>query len=134
MSGGKLTTFRLIALDALAVAKPLLPEAQPFTNDHVFTAPTIDAKTLVPNNPAWGQRLLAECRWAVRHESVQHLDDLMLRRTRLGMCLANGGEVILPEIKAIFCAELDWTDALWDEELARYKTIWKQFYFFGINH
>jgi len=163
VSGGKLTTFRLIALDALAVAKPLLPEAQPFTNDHVFTAPTIDAKTLVPNNPAWGQRLLgrygdmagtilaagsdqehsligdtefclAECRWAARHESVQHLDDLMLRRTRLGMCLANGGEVILPEIKAIFCAELDWTDALWDEELARYKTIWKQFYFFGINH
>ena len=163
VSGGKLTTFRLIALDALAVAKSLLPEAQPFTNDHVFTAPTIDAKTLVPNNPAWGQRLLgrygdmagtilaagsdqehsligdtefclAECRWAARHESVQHLDDLMLRRTRLGMCLANGGEVILPEIKAIFCAELDWTDALWDEELARYKTIWKQFYFFGINH
>jgi len=163
VSGGKLTTFRLIALDALAVAKPLLPEAQLFTHDHVFTAPAIDAKTLVPNNPAWGQRLLgrygdmadtilaagsdqehsligdtefclAECRWAVRHESVQHLDDLMLRRTRLGMCLANGGEEILPEIKAICCAELDWTDALWEEELARYKTIWKQFYYFGINH
>ena len=116
----------------------------------------------MPNNPAWGQRLLgrygdmartmlatggnqehsligdtefclAECRWAARHESVQHLDDLLLRRTRLGMCLVNGGEAIFPEIKAICCAELGWTDALWDAELARYKTIWKQFYFFGIN-
>ena len=162
VSGGKLTTFRLIALDALAVAQPLLPEAQPFTHDRVFATPTTDAKTLVPNNPAWGQRLLgrygdmartmlatggnqehsligdtefclAECRWAARHESVQHLDDLLLRRTRLGMCLVNGGEAIFPEIKAICCAELGWTDTLWDAELARYKTIWKQFYFFGIN-
>ena len=162
VSGGKLTTFRLIALDALAVAQPLLPEAQPFTHDRVFATPTTDAKTLVPNNPAWGQRLLgrygdmagtmlaagsnqehsligdtefclAECRWAARHESVRHLDDLLLRRTRLGMCLANGGEAIFPEIKAICCTELGWTDTLWDAELARYKTIWKQFYFFGIN-
>ena len=162
VSGGKLTTFRLIALDALAVAQPLLPEAQSFTHDRVFATPTTDAKTLVPNNPAWGQRLLgrygdmartmlatggnqehsligdtefclAECRWAARHESVQHLDDLLLRRTRLGMCLVNGGEAIFPEIKAICCAELGWTDTLWDAELARYKTIWKQFYFFGIN-
>ena len=162
VSGGKLTTFRLIALDALAVAQPLLPEAQPFTHDRVFATPTTDAKTLVPNNPAWGQRLLgrygdmagtmlaagsnqehsligdtefclAECRWAARHESVRHLDDLLLRRTRLGMCLVNGGEAIFPEIKAICCAELGWTDTLWDAELARYKTIWKQFYFFGIN-
>ncbi len=49
------------------------------------------------------------------------------------MGVVNGGEAIFPEIKAICCAELGWTDALWDTELARYKTIWKQFYFFGIN-
>ena len=38
---------------------------------------------------------LAECRWAARMESVVHLDDLLLRRTRLGSLLAGGGESIL---------------------------------------
>jgi glycerol-3-phosphate dehydrogenase len=72
---------------------------------------------------------LAECRWAARHESVRHLDDLLLRRTRLGMCLANGGEEIFPALEDICRAELGWDARQWQDELKRYQDIWQRFYY-----
>jgi glycerol-3-phosphate dehydrogenase len=159
VSGGKLTTFRLIALDALAAAETLLPEPAEFEDDYIFAPPSLTGEQVAPQNPGWGQRLLgrygmvaqtllaeateqerkpigetefclAECRWAARHESVQHLDDLLLRRTRLGMCLAAGGEEIFPQLETICCAELGWDKQQWQGELERYKTIWQRFYSF----
>ena len=73
---------------------------------------------------------LAECRWAVRHEQVQHLDDLLLRRTRLGMCLANGGAEIFAPLKDICITELGWDEQHWQSELTRYQDIWQRFYYF----
>ncbi|UUZ51853.1 hypothetical protein LP420_34100 [Massilia sp. B-10] len=35
-------------------------------------------------------------RWAARSEAVLHLEDLMLRRTRLGLQLRAAGEAALP--------------------------------------
>ena len=159
VSGGKLTTFRLIALDALAAAETLLPEPAEFEDDYIFAPPSLTGEQVAPQNPGWGQRLLgrygmvaqtllaeateqerkpigetefclAECRWAARHESVQHLDDLLLRRTRLGMCLSAGGEEIFPQLETICCAELGWDKQQWQGELERYKTIWQRFYSF----
>ncbi|MBT4833526.1 MAG: glycerol-3-phosphate dehydrogenase/oxidase [Porticoccaceae bacterium] len=158
VSGGKLTTFRLIALDALEAAQSKLPPAKAFADDRVFTAPHVNAESLSPDNPQWGQRLLgrygnaaqtlladaseterqpigdtefclAECRWAARHESVQHLDDLLLRRTRLGMCLTNGGKEIFPLLEGICRAELGWDTSQWQDELKRYQDIWQHFYY-----
>jgi glycerol-3-phosphate dehydrogenase len=162
VSGGKLTTFRLIALDGIQAAAARLPAAKPFDSDQVFSTPTIEAAALVPDNPAWGQRLLgrygdsaeailaaagpnekqpigdtefclAECRWAARHEQVQHLDDLLLRRTRLGMCLADGGAEIFAPLQVICQAELGWDSQQWQSELNRYQDIWQRFYYFP-NH
>jgi glycerol-3-phosphate dehydrogenase len=162
VSGGKLTTFRLIALDGIQAAAARLPAAKPFDSDQVFSTPTIEAAVLVPDNPAWGQRLLgrygdsaeailaaagpnekqpigdtefclAECRWAARHEQVQHLDDLLLRRTRLGMCLADGGAEIFAPLQVICQAELGWDSQQWQSELNRYQDIWQRFYYFP-NH
>lgn len=157
VSGGKLTTFRLIALDALIAAGDRLPEPQSFSDDRVFSQPTISAEALVPSNPVWGRRLLgrygsmarkllddaapaehqrigvtdfclAECRWALRHESVQHLDDLLLRRTRLGMVLVNAGAELFPALEKMCMAELGWNKQHWQQELVRYQTIWQRFY------
>ena len=50
-----------------------------------------------------------------------HLDDLLLRRTRLGLLLRNGAEELLPKVEAIARAELGWDDARWDEEVAAYR-------------
>ena len=157
VSGGKLTTFRLIALDALAAAKDNLPTAKEFVDDRVFSTPKISAQSLSPENHSWGQRLLgrygekaldlandssledqqnlgdtefslAECRWAVQHEAVEHLDDLLLRRTRLGMCLPNGGINLYPALKDIFLSNGSWDDERWQKEVNRYEKIWKNHY------
>jgi glycerol-3-phosphate dehydrogenase len=71
---------------------------------------------------------LAECRWAIKHEAIAHLDDLMLRRTRLGSVLKNAGQEILPELQGLFTQELGWDQQKWDIELTRYIDIWKQYY------
>ena len=157
VSGGKLTTFRLIALDTLAAAKDNLPAAKDISDDRVFLTPAITAKALSPENTSWAQRLLgrygdkaidlvnesspderhnlnetefslAECRWAIKYEAVEHLDDLLLRRTRLGMCLPYGGRNLYPALKELFLSNQNWNDERWEQEVIRYETIWKKYY------
>ena len=43
--------------------------------------------------------LWAELRWAARDEGIVHLEDLMLRRTRLGLTFPEGGKALLPAIQ-----------------------------------
>jgi glycerol-3-phosphate dehydrogenase len=157
VSGGKLTTFRLIALDALAAAQAKLPKPEHYSDNRVFES--LDGKLALPatinSNRATrllgrygnlstmvfneaneaehkliasSQYCLAECRWAIKHEAIAHLDDLMLRRTRLGSVLKNAGQEILPELQDLFTQELGWDQQKWDTELARYIDIWKQYY------
>ncbi len=159
VSGGKLTTFRLIALDALAAAGPALGAlAVVEPSDAIFQAPSISAEDVETADKHWAQRLigrygnhakalleqvgaaerqligdtqfcLAECRWAARHEAVLHLDDLLLRRTRLGSLLANGGAALFPALKAICAQELHWDNDRWQAEEARYREIWRKYYY-----
>lgn len=161
VTGGKLTTFRLIALDALKHAKPLLPEWQPDLRPKpVFAAssplPRIDALTNALTNAqrrrlqgrygrhaqelidcsqagelaaiAGTETLWAELRWAARSEAVLHLDDLLLRRTRLGLLLRNGGEPYMDRFRAICQPELGWSDERWDAEEAAYLALWHRHY------
>lgn len=159
VSGGKLTTFRLIALDAIEAATQTLGGLQvQESDDSVFASPGITPSDLNTPNTQWAQRLigrygshakallndaseadrqtiqrtefcLAECRWAARNESVVHLDDLLLRRTRLGSILAQGGESLFPDIEQICTEELQWDSDRWQTELARYRSIWEKHYY-----
>jgi glycerol-3-phosphate dehydrogenase len=72
--------------------------------------------------------LWAELRWAARSESVVHLDDLLLRRTRLGLLLPRGGRDILDRTGAICREELGWDEARWRDEAARYERLWAERY------
>ena len=72
--------------------------------------------------------LWAELRWATRMERVRHLDDLLLRRVRLGLLLPEGGAAHLAAIRAICQPELGWDDARWQEEEARYLALWQACY------
>lgn len=156
VSGGKLTTFRLIALDALHAARQLLPQknANGVNDDRVFRNCLDQARN---TECVHGEKLrarfgaiaaeiindsqaaelecisgttfsLAECRYAIKHEAVRHLDDLMLRRTRLGQVLPEGGDAILGDIKDLFVGLLGWDDLQWHEEVDRYKRIWLRYY------
>lgn len=158
VTGGKLTTFRLIALDVLRAACNRLPDSPEIDRDHPVLDPVdvalpeaewlddkerrrllgrygADAPTLiaaarpneltaVPGTPV----LWAELRWAARDEGVVHLDDLLLRRVRLGLLLREGGAAHLPRIRAICQEELGWDDARWEQEAADYLALWRRCY------
>ena len=155
VTGGKLTTFRVIALDALKHAKPLLPgwhdklEARPIFACHAWpgvrlrgaqrqriegrhgaaagallAAAAPGELELIPGT----QTLWAELRWAARCEAVLRLEDLMLRRTRLGLQLRGGGVAHLARIRAICQPELGWLDAQWETSEAAYLALWNANY------
>ncbi|GAB4471174.1 MAG: glycerol-3-phosphate dehydrogenase/oxidase [Anaerolineales bacterium] len=158
VSGGKLTTFRLMAQDALRVVARRLP-ALPRFHPHqrvldeaalstlgevaldgatrlrllgrygANAAQVIDcaqAEELQPiaNTPA----LWAELRWAARSEAVLHLDDLLLRRVRLGLYLPQGGIPLLDRIRATVQDELGWNDERWEAEAVSYQSLWESCY------
>jgi glycerol-3-phosphate dehydrogenase len=70
----------------------------------------------------------AELRWAARHEAVVHLQDLLLRRTRIGLVLQEGGIPLLPRIRAYCQPLLRWNDARWAEEEHAYRDLWQRCY------
>lgn len=155
VTGGKLTTFRLIALDVLRAAqKPLgrriaddgEPVFRPFdlsigasmplplrarvlgrygfrAKDFLDAMPTSE---LIPfaDTPT----LLADLRWAARRERVVHLDDLLLRRTRVGNLLPRGGDDHAATIRRIVQPELGLDDAAYRGEWARYRAIVEEHY------
>jgi len=158
VSGGKLTTFRIMARDALKAVRKHLGHI-PFDPD----TPVLDsfppeaesqfAETKLP--PAGQLRLLArygiqsaqtfladeshetipntsylwsELRQAARAEGVIHLDDLLLRRVRLGLLAPNGGTDLLPRIRALVQPELGWDDVRWEKEEREYVALWNASY------
>ncbi len=74
--------------------------------------------TIGETGAAW-----AEVRFACRCEQVVHLDDLMLRRTRLGLLKRNGAAELLPRVREIAQGELGWSDGRWAEEVAAYQGL-----------
>ncbi|MFH1349902.1 MAG: glycerol-3-phosphate dehydrogenase/oxidase [Pseudomonadota bacterium] len=158
VSGGKLTTFRLMALDVLKHAAPFIPSLSARdTKEPVFREPE-EAKTELRRLDPFMRRRLAghygpealdvvhcakptelqrvpethtlwaEVRWAARAEAVAHLDDLLLRRTRLGLLLREGGEALFPLLKTICREELGWDNERWAQEAGEYKTLWRRCY------
>ena len=59
---------------------------------------------------------------------MQHLDDLLLRRTRLGLLLKNGGEQLFDALRKICFEELGWDESRWETELDRYHELVRRHY------
>jgi glycerol-3-phosphate dehydrogenase len=76
----------------------------------------------------YSRHLWAELIWSVRFEQVQHLDDLLLRRTRLGNVLPAGARELIPQIKTLCSPYLSWNEAKWQAEITRYLSLWQKFY------
>ena len=72
--------------------------------------------------------LWAELRWAVQAEQVVHLDDLLLRRTRLGLLLPEGASQILAQVRGLCQQELGWDDSRWQAEEQAYQDLWQRAY------
>jgi glycerol-3-phosphate dehydrogenase len=152
VTSGKLTTFRAIALDTLRHARAQLPgwrdrlDARPLFAPAVAPVPPrrmpgaalkrlagrygsdaqalLDAAQAGELEPIPGtETLWAELRWAARAEGVRQLDDLLLRRTRLGLLLREGGAAHFDRIRAICQRELGWDDQRWESATAAYLSL-----------
>lgn len=134
VSGGKLTTFRVIAIDAL-LAAGLIDRAahrRLLASPRLFRqAATVPAGLGHPLKPWPGDEQGAQATlldWVLANEMVVHLDDLMLRRTRFGNLLADGGEALLAQHGSRIATALGWDEQRWQQELSRYRSILQQSY------
>jgi len=163
VAGGKLTTFRLIALDVLKGVEKHIPSLDVNSGDACIFKETsaIDGElvkksglssyhikrlegrygaaaasivqqtatyeaegaTCIAKTIATTDTLFSELRWALENETVVHLEDLLLRRTRLGLLLKNGGETLFDRLKPLCKAILGWDEATWNSELSDYKQL-----------
>ena len=148
ITGGKLTTFRVTAHQVLSEAArqcPVLKPARkraPLFRDTVSPAlrhPRISARFGAQSGRLIADSLpqelepigetpycWAELRWAATHEHVVHLQDLLMRRTRLGLVSPQGGAVFLDRIGAICRSALGWDDTRWGQERQAYLDYWQQ--------
>jgi glycerol-3-phosphate dehydrogenase len=156
IAGGKLTTFRLMALAALRAVRKRLPHHPRFSTKQRMLDP-IDTALIADLDPDVALRLFgrygtdtpdllhaaqpdelqsidgtpalwAELRWAARAEGIVHLDDLLLRRVRLGLLLSQGGVGHLDRIRSIVQPELGWSDERWAQEVSDYTSLWNRCY------
>ncbi len=150
IAGGKLTTFRPMAEEALAMIEKVLPQAK--THGSFFEqrpkpespwlseadrmrlmscyGPDLEKLPLSGANP-WRRISGSDLYWEelefmLEWEQVEHLDDLMLRRTRLGLIMRGGGEALFSELEPIVCQKLGWDKVRWTTELARYQSVWQE--------
>ena len=159
ITGGKLTTFRPMALSALRTAARHFPKGTlRFSRAPIFAPVSLplasnlnesakarlagrygaraqalidesgpdELETIAPSQTLW-----AELRYAAQHEQVMRLDDLLLRRTRIGLTLADGGAQLFGRIREV-CSVLGWSDARWQLEETSYRALWQAHY--GVPH
>jgi glycerol-3-phosphate dehydrogenase len=158
VTGGKLTTFRRLAWDALKSAKPYLPSNihidrekpifdavpdQPI-NDFGLTAETW--RRLYGRYGAAADKIVTEAKqedlamvpgtftlWAelpylAKHESIRHLADLLLRRVRIGLLTPRGGDAYLKRIRKLCRTSLPWDKKRWKREIQTYRDQWNHFH------
>ncbi len=155
VGGGKLTIFRIMAADVLNFCREDLP-GEPHFEAHApcFIHPRPEEP--FASNPNWQMmagrlgesvaaffaeadeehlqpiqpipQLWAELPWAARNEAVVHLDDLLLRRVRMGLLMPNGGMGTIEKIRTLVQTPLGWDDTRWQEEVTRYQNIWQKYY------
>lgn len=83
-----------------------------------------DEQSLIPET----QTSWAEIRWAAKNEHIVHLDDLLLRRVRLGLLLPKGGMQHEEKIRKIVIDECGWNEEEWKAESIRYREIINRYY------
>jgi glycerol-3-phosphate dehydrogenase len=153
LAGGKLTTFRPQAIEVLKacagmLSRPFNDDAAPvFAEVPMLAIPQLSASQwrrlagrhgrdlprlaqllaeLGAGSVGNTDTLWAELAFACDTEMVLHLDDLLLRRTRLGLLLARGGEEHFAAIRRLCQPRLGWDDARWQQELLQYRALWQR--------
>ncbi len=161
VAGGKLTTFDLLAEDALKAAGPWLPRPKapgggrvsfPATSERWSDFDRGDWLRLcgrygqradgvlknvyqkkitggtAPVRVASTRTLWAELVYGAKFEQIRHLEDLLLRRVRIGLTLPKGGMEIMDRIRAQTQPVLGWDHERWEKEIRTYGHLWERAY------
>ncbi|WP_417595059.1 glycerol-3-phosphate dehydrogenase/oxidase [Oceanospirillum sp.] len=150
LCGGKLTTFQKMAEDAIDQLpfSPQTPVAKPWpdlgANSHnqgefllipetlhqMYGADVLPLNKMIPveQKVAATPYYKAELHWALAHLAVKHLDDLLLRRTRIGLLYADGGTSMKDELKTLCQKYMQWDDTTFEDEWLRYQQIYRSLY------
>ena len=158
VTGGKLTTFRKMAFDTLKTASVFLPKINRKTDHEPVFAKVngfSDNGNTVPDDVRWRlygrygkaaeelirnfssgeleeipgtNTLWAELPFTAERENVRHLEDLLLRRVRVGLLLPEGGKSHLDKIHKLCKSILPWDDKKWEEEKNAYLKLWQEAY------
>ncbi|NPV55139.1 MAG: glycerol-3-phosphate dehydrogenase/oxidase [Anaerolineae bacterium] len=156
ITGGKLTTYRVMAHSVLRAVQAKLPHMKLVSKRPLFDRlgeANIPAGMLPSygyrTRARYGDRFLAawdgypkalqqpmpglpytwaELDWVARYEAVVHLDDLWLRRLRVGLLAPHGGVDLFPGARNIVQPALRWDDARWSREEMRYRELWYSCY------
>ena len=145
VAGGKYTTYRVMAKDAVDAIGHYLDGPVPASNTvelaligaesrqddrlHSRYGSLIgDVEALIAQCPGWGEALVAdapylkaEAAYAVTHEGALHLDDVLTRRTRISVETRHRGTEAAPATAEIMGELLGWDGSTVDREVAHYK-------------
>jgi glycerol-3-phosphate dehydrogenase len=124
VSGGKLTTFRYMAYEILKKVVRYIGKTTRHSDD------TVDnSSDYTEDNMGYSQENMEGILTSKASDPFCiHLDDLMLRRTRFGLFLKNGGLDRMPQIRKQVQPILGWSDHTWQKEEQRYSRVWHNFY------
>jgi len=155
VTGGKLTTFRRVATDALKAARAYLPSCKAGPRKGLLFSPVIckahkeagvsshtwrrlcgrygnGAEVLITRAApedletiAGTRTLWAELPFVARREKVRHLSDLMLRRVRIGLLSPSGGARHMDRIQELCAPVMSWDKERWKKERDSYRELWK---------
>lgn len=118
VTGGKLTTFRVTARQALRAGARQLPALRLAAD----SAPLFDRS--LQESPGESPDL-TQIR-ARAGEQVFHLDDLLLRRSRAGLVLPDAAEALIEPALAACQTQLGWDAERCAAEADRYRDYWRR--------
>jgi len=145
VTGGKLTGYHLMSKEVLESIKTQFPDLLSDLKQAKFSQPATgyaDKRLIgyfghfatriseMKNNQQIGisRCQWRELEWSLAHESVVHLDDLLLRRTRLGLLLGDGIIKYREQILALCCQSLNWSQSQTEREWLRFEQIFSKYY------
>lgn len=158
VAGGKYTTFRYMVADVAKHLQTQFPALHATdvgaaifddSTEEVSMPPMIDADTArrlrgwygaaladvlalatpddlvrIPNTPY----LYGEVVWALQREQVVYLEDLLLRRTRLGYVLPEGAKSLRMRLRDIAVNRCGWSASQFDAQWHTYRDVWQRSY------
>jgi glycerol-3-phosphate dehydrogenase len=153
VTGGKLTTFRVLAQDALKAAAAYLPlhgkvnQPEPEFLPHIaqdMDIPDEAAIRIIGRYGSAAERVIlqagpelavpvegtstlwAEIVYGAACENIRHLSDLLLRRVRIGLFFEDGGVHLFDRIQELCRPCLPWDGMKWNQEKQAYMKLWNE--------